>query len=159
MARDEAAAAWDHLRAAAGHGRRRIGATTRHTGDVARERASNAARALRGERPASPWRWLGLGLAAGAAASAAVVAVLARRQEATKEQVREVTDTVKEKANTAVDTIRERTTAAAHRAADTARDTASRLRRHGNGDGDGQEPDRPDGTEPLREPDPHATVK
>jgi ElaB/YqjD/DUF883 family membrane-anchored ribosome-binding protein len=141
LARDEANAAWDHLLAAAEHGRRRIGDTTRHTSKLARKRADLAARALRGERPASPWRWVGIGLAAGAALGAAAGAALARRPEA----------------DTAVETIRERTNAAAHKAADTARDTAARVREkaRSRGNGNGQ----PDRDKPLLEPDPHATAK
>jgi ElaB/YqjD/DUF883 family membrane-anchored ribosome-binding protein len=143
LARDEANAAWDHLMAAAEHGRRRIGDTTRHTSKLARKRANLAARALRGERTASPWRWVGIGLAAGVALGAAAGAALARRPEADT-----AVETIRERTTAA----RERTTAAAHKAADTARDTAARVREvaRSRGNGDGQ---------PEREPDPHATVK
>jgi hypothetical protein len=148
-ARDEATAAWDHLRAAAEHGARRVGDTSRRTGDIARERASNAALALRGETPRSTTRkWLGTGLAIGAAIGAAGAALLGRRRD---HGSGESAPEVREKATAAMETVREKATTAAHRAATTARDTASKVREatkpreQGNGQTE---------RDPLLEPDP-----
>lgn len=122
-ARDEAASAWEHLVAAAEHGARRIGDTSRESGKVARKRANRAARALRGDEP-NPWQWLGLGLAAGVIAGAAGAVVLSRRRE----EIVEAVEGRAERAGTAVETVKERTSAVASRAAGTARDAAARVR-------------------------------
>jgi gas vesicle protein len=148
-ARDEASAAWDHLKAAAEHGARRVGDTSRRTRGIARERASNAALALRGETPRSTTRkWLGTGLAIGAAIGAAGAALLGRRRNS---RGPDDSHEVREKANSAMETVREKATTAAHKAATTARDTASKVREvtksreHGNGHID---------RDPSMEPDP-----
>jgi hypothetical protein len=148
-ARDEASAAWEHLKAAAEHGARRVGDTSRRSSGVARERANNAAMALRGEPPRSTTRkWLGMGLAIGAAIGAAGAALLGRRRN---QPTGGDTDEVRGKATAAMETVREKATTAAHRAATTARDTADKVRaatkprEHGNGRTD---------RDPLLEPDP-----
>lgn len=135
-ARDEATAAWDHLKAAAEHGARRVGDSSRRTSGVARERANNAALALRGETPRSTTRkWLGTGLAIGTAIGAAGAAVLRRRRN----HGDEMTGDMRGKASNPMETVREKATEAAHRAATSARDTAAKLseatrpRPHGNG--------------------------
>jgi gas vesicle protein len=135
-AREEATAAWDHLKAAAEHGARRVGDKSRRTSGVARERAHKSALAVRGEAPRSTTRkWLGMGLALGAAIGAAGAAVLGRRRNHGDETTQEL----RGKANNAMETVREKATEAAHRAATTARDGAAKLseatkrRPHGNG--------------------------
>jgi hypothetical protein len=149
-ARDEAAAAWDHLKAAAEHGAHRVGETSRRTSGIARDRANNAALALRGETPRSTSRkWLGTGLAIGAAIGAAVFALLGRRR--THGDNGTTGYPAGEKANSAMETVREKASTAAHKAATTAKDTASKVREatksreHGNGRTD---------RDPLMEPDP-----
>ena len=123
-ARDEATAAWDHLKAAAEHGAQRVGDKSRRTSGTARERANNAALALRGETPRSTTRkWLGMGLAIGAAMGAAAAAVLRRRRN----HGGEMTEEMRGKTNAAMETVREKATTAAHRAATSARDTAAKL--------------------------------
>jgi hypothetical protein len=139
-ARDEAVSAWDHLRAAADQGVRRIGDSSRRRKDAAKERANNAAMALRGHTPRSAIRkWLGAGIAAGAVIGAAGAAVLGRRRNHQADPETDHDTGVRDKANAAVDTVRERATTAAHRAATSARDTAAKLseatkpRSEGNG--------------------------
>lgn len=136
QARDEATAAWDHLKAAAEHGARRVGDTSRRTSGIARQRANDAARALRGEAPRSKaGTWLGTGLAVGTAIGAAGAAVLRRRRPGDGE----ATGEKRSKATSAMETVRGKATEAAHRAATSARDTAAKLsqatkpRPHGNG--------------------------
>jgi hypothetical protein len=128
-ARDEAAAAWGHLRAAATEGVRRVGDSSRHGRETARERANNAAMALRGQTPRSAIRrWLGAGLAAGAVIGAAGAAMLGRRRNHhDSPPMTDHDDGVRDKANMAMDTVRERATTAAHRAATATRDTAAKL--------------------------------
>jgi hypothetical protein len=139
-ARDEAVSAWDHLRAAANEGARRISDRPRRGTEAARERANNAAMALRGKTPRSTIRkWLGTGLAAGAMIGAAGAAMLGRRRHQQAGQEDGHADTgVREKAGTAMESVRERATTAAHKAATSARDTAAKLSeatkpREGNG--------------------------
>jgi hypothetical protein len=128
-ARDEAVAAWDHLRAAATEGARRVGDSSRRSSETAKERANNAAMALRGQTPRSAVRrWLGAGLAVGAMIGAVGAAVLGRRRNHDSPQsMTGHDDGVRDKANMAMDTVRERATTAAHRAAIATRDTAAKL--------------------------------
>jgi hypothetical protein len=135
-ARDEATAAWDHLKAAAEQGARRVGDKPRRTSRIARERANNAALALRGETPRSTTRkWLGTGLAIGTAIGAAGAAVLRRRRNHGGDS----TEEMRGKANNAMETVRDKATSATHRAANSARDTAAKVseatkpRSQGNG--------------------------
>jgi hypothetical protein len=147
-ARDEANAAWDHLKAAAEHGARRVGDASRRSRGIARERANNAALALRGETPRSKTRkWLGTGLALGAAIGAAGAALLGRRRNHHGDEPVPDMPEMREKANHAMETVRDKATEAAHRAATSARDTAAKLseatkpRPHGNGQRSEMEPD------------------
>lgn len=102
-AREEMGEAWAHLLAAAEHGARQAGVTTRQRGAIARQRATAATMALRGEQPPSPWRWLAVGLAAGIAVGSAGAVILSRRMPDMD------TDAVKQRASAAVETVRERT--------------------------------------------------
>jgi ElaB/YqjD/DUF883 family membrane-anchored ribosome-binding protein len=165
-AREEVIAARENLRSAAEHGAQRVGDASRRTRKEARDRAARAAKALRGERPPSLWRWLGVGLAAGAALGAAIAATAKRWREPASEAVREKTssavdavkeqtssavDAVKEQTSSAVDAVKERTSAAAHRAAEGARSTVTKARSVA-----GVGPKGPDGAKPRLDPDPTA---
>lgn len=95
-ARNDLVTSWDHLVSAAGHGGKQVARTSRRRGRIGRERAGAARRALLGELPSTPWRWLGAGLATGLAAGLAIGAVgprvLARARRSTaNEAVRERT--------------------------------------------------------------------
>jgi hypothetical protein len=145
QAREDAVSAWDHVRAAATQSVRRVGDSSRRSKKAARERANNAAMALRGQTPRSGIRkWLGIGLAGGAIVGAAAAAMLGRRRN---HQSDPDDQGVRDKASAAMDTVRERATTAAHRAATATRDTAAKLSEatkpdsHGNGQR-AQEPTR-----------------
>lgn len=82
-ARTELSAAWEHLLTAAQEAARQVGDTSRTRGSVARERAALASLALRGQLPASRWRWAAAGLATGLVIGAVATAVLTRRPHQT----------------------------------------------------------------------------
>jgi hypothetical protein len=133
-AREEAAAAWDHLLAAAAHGAQRVGGSSRRTGAVARERATHAALALRGECPGpSPGRgrWLGTGLAGGVMIGAAAVMALGRRRQGAApglpEPARTAATRVRERVGTAVGALRERTGAVTRRTAGPGEETTAEI--------------------------------
>jgi hypothetical protein len=135
QARRDLMASWDHLVGAAGHGAKQVRQSSRRRARLARDRAEAARLALLGERPHSPWRWLGVGLAAGlaagVAASVAGARVLARAgREADQTVTDEATATVpaataiRERASVGAEVVRERTRAAVQRAATSARGVA-----------------------------------
>jgi hypothetical protein len=149
-ARDEVAAAWEHLLTAAEQTARQVGETSRRRGKVARDRTSLARRAILGELSPTPWRWLGVGLAAGAVLGATGALVLARRraggdQETTDQAAGDVNDhavndralndrtpavaaAIRAKAGVAAEAVREGTNAAVHGAAAAAREAAAKVR-------------------------------
>jgi hypothetical protein len=134
-ARDELAAAWGHLVAAAEHGASQLERASRRRATLARERAAAVRRAARGEMPAARWRWLGVGLAAGAVIGAVGAAVLARRPPGEPaEPGYSALAGVRERASSAVAGAREQASAAAHSAASAARETVGKVRDKVGGD-------------------------
>jgi ElaB/YqjD/DUF883 family membrane-anchored ribosome-binding protein len=144
-ARDELSAVWEHLVAAAEHGTKQVERASRRRGALARSRAAGVRRAVRGDLPESPWRWLGVGLAAGVVIGAVGTAVLTRRLRTAEESGSEQTtaSAVRERAASAVAGVREQASAAAHgatsaaqSAAAAARDTVGKVREKIGGDDD-----------------------
>jgi hypothetical protein len=133
---DELAEAWDHLANAAEHTRE----TSRRRARVARDRLLLASRALRGEPPSPPVRWLAIGLAAGAAIGAAGALALARRQRDIHQDAADITGAeagdgdqadaatmIRAKAGAAAEAVREGASVAIHNAATAAREAASNV--------------------------------
>jgi ElaB/YqjD/DUF883 family membrane-anchored ribosome-binding protein len=108
-ARDELSAVWEHLVAAAEHGAKQVEQASRRRGALARHRAVAVRRAVRGELPESPWRWLGVGVAAGVVIGAVGMAALTRRRPTAAEPGSEQTtaSAVREPAASAVAGVRE----------------------------------------------------
>jgi hypothetical protein len=125
-ARAELSTAWEHLLTAAQQAASQVGDTSRTRGAVARDRATLARLALRGQLPTSRWRWAGAGLAAGVVIGAVAVAMLRRRPRPTDpalpQQPDDAPTAIADKARTATAVVGERASTAAHTVAAAARD-------------------------------------
>ncbi|WP_173161226.1 hypothetical protein [Phytohabitans suffuscus] len=133
-ARSELSAAWEHLLTAAQETARQVADTSRERGSVARERAVLARLALRGELPASRWRWVVAGLAAGVVIGVVAAAVVSRQPHPAAdsdalEQPDDAPSAVLDKARTAAAAVGQRASTAVHTAATAARDATDKARK------------------------------
>lgn len=133
--RRELVAAGEHLVSAARHGASQVSQTSRSQTKLARDRATAAAIALRGQSRTS-WRWLAAGLTAGLVLGAAAARALAggagaaapASTDRTADQTPAATATIRERTGATAEAVRDATRVALNSAAVTAHQAAAKVR-------------------------------